>query len=175
MVLKELFYNYTFNLFIAENLVVLNTSTIAAIVTSLGGPAAAVGIIRLSGLSAVPIVGRVVHPKVNKKKRSSSDWRPRSHVVEYGFVSDSHGNVIDERVCFWAFLVATYVSFWPQSQYTREDVIELQCHGSEVCLQRVLRACLEAGVKLAEPAAVDSCFCNSIIVSSIRSRDYSHQ
>ncbi|KAK6773313.1 hypothetical protein RDI58_028551 [Solanum bulbocastanum] len=96
MVLKELFYNYTFNFFIAENLVVLNTSTIAAIVTSLGGPAAAVGIIRLSGPSAVPIVGRVVHPKVKKKKRSSSDWRPRSHVVEYGFVSDSHENVIDE-------------------------------------------------------------------------------
>ncbi|VFQ78972.1 unnamed protein product [Cuscuta campestris] len=35
--------------------------------------------------------------------------------------------------------------------YTREDVIELQCHGSEVCLNRVLRACLEAGARLAEP------------------------
>ncbi|KAG5573099.1 hypothetical protein H5410_062865 [Solanum commersonii] len=142
MVLKELFYNYTFNLFIAENLVVLNTSTIAAIVTSLGGPAAAVGIIRLSGLSAVPIVGRVFHPKVIKKKISSSDWRPRSHVVEYGFVSDSHGNVIDE------------VPMLAPKSYNREDVIELQCHGSEVCLQRVLRACLEAGVKLTEPALV---------------------
>jgi hypothetical protein len=35
--------------------------------------------------------------------------------------------------------------------YTREDVVELQCHGSDVCLQRVLRACLEAGARLAEP------------------------
>lgn len=35
--------------------------------------------------------------------------------------------------------------------YTREDVIELQCHGSEVCLRRVLKACLEAGARLAEP------------------------
>ena len=35
--------------------------------------------------------------------------------------------------------------------YTREDVVELQCHGSEVCLRRVLRACLEAGARLAEP------------------------
>ncbi|KAH0708680.1 hypothetical protein KY284_010107 [Solanum tuberosum] len=139
MVLKELFYNYTFNLFIAENLVVLNTSTIAAIITSLGGPAAAVGIIWLSGPSAVPIVGRVVHPKVKKKKRSSSDWRPRIHVVEYGFVSDSHVNVIDE------------VPMLAPKSYNREDVIELQCHGGEVCLQRVLRACLEAGVKLTEP------------------------
>jgi hypothetical protein len=35
--------------------------------------------------------------------------------------------------------------------YTREDVVELQCHGSEVCLRRVLRACLEAGARLADP------------------------
>lgn len=35
--------------------------------------------------------------------------------------------------------------------YTREDVVELQCHGSDVCLHRVLRACLEAGARLAEP------------------------
>ncbi|KAF9596152.1 hypothetical protein IFM89_007470, partial [Coptis chinensis] len=35
--------------------------------------------------------------------------------------------------------------------YTREDVVELQCHGNDVCLHRVLRACLEAGAGLAEP------------------------
>ncbi|XP_019251998.1 PREDICTED: uncharacterized protein LOC109230953 isoform X2 [Nicotiana attenuata] len=120
----------------------VNTSTIAAIVTSLGGPAAAVGIIRLSGPSAVPIVGRVFHPKLKKKKRSSSEWRPKSHVIEYGVVSDSNGNVIDE--------VLVIPMLAPKS-YTREDVVELQCHGSEVCLQRVLRACLEAGARLAEP------------------------
>ncbi|KAK4352432.1 hypothetical protein RND71_027950 [Anisodus tanguticus] len=120
----------------------VNTSTIAAIVTSLGGPAAAVGIIRLSGPSAVPIVGCVFRPKVNKKKRNASEWRPKSHVIEYGVVSDSQGNVIDE------VLVVPMLA--PKS-YTREDVVELQCHGTEVCLQRVLRACLEAGARLAEP------------------------
>lgn len=35
--------------------------------------------------------------------------------------------------------------------YTREDVVELQCHGNDVCLRRVLRACLDAGARLAEP------------------------
>lgn len=35
--------------------------------------------------------------------------------------------------------------------YTHEDVVELQCHGSDVCLHRVLRACLQAGARLAEP------------------------
>lgn len=51
--------------------------------------------------------------------------------------------------------------------YTREDVVELQCHGSEVCLHRVLRACVEAGAKLAEPGLLRTyysmfrinCFC----------------
>jgi tRNA U34 5-carboxymethylaminomethyl modifying GTPase MnmE/TrmE len=35
--------------------------------------------------------------------------------------------------------------------YTREDVVELQCHGNDLCLRRVLRACLEAGARLADP------------------------
>jgi tRNA modification GTPase len=42
--------------------------------------------------------------------------------------------------------------------YTREDVVELQCHGSEVCLNRVLRACLEAGARLAEPGQFFHCY-----------------
>lgn len=40
--------------------------------------------------------------------------------------------------------------------YTREDVVELQCHGSEVCLRRVLRACLEAGATLAQPGLLST-------------------
>lgn len=119
----------------------LNSTTIAAVVTSLGGPPAAVGIVRLSGPSSVGIVGRLFRPK-SKKKRNDSIWKPRSHVVEYGAVMDADGNVIDE------VLVVPMLA--PKS-YTREDVVELQCHGSEVCLQRVLRACLEAGARLAEP------------------------
>uniref|UniRef100_A0A803M299 TrmE-type G domain-containing protein n=1 Tax=Chenopodium quinoa TaxID=63459 RepID=A0A803M299_CHEQI len=101
------------------------SSTIAAIVTSMGGPPAAVGIVRLSGPSSVEIVRK-----------------PKSHVVEYGVVLDHLGNVIDEVIV---------VPMLAPRSYTREDVIELQCHGSEVCLRRVLRACLDAGARLAEP------------------------
>ncbi|CAK9154213.1 unnamed protein product [Ilex paraguariensis] len=127
---------------VSENSVpVLNSSTIAAIVTSLGGPPGAVGIVRLSGPSAVAIVSRVFHP-VARKKRKVSGWRPKSHVVEYGMVLDPNGSLIDE--------VLAVPMLAPRS-YTREDVVELQCHGSEVCLHRVLRACLEAGARLAEP------------------------
>lgn len=124
-----------------------NTSgTIAAIVTSMGGPPAAVGIVRLSGPSAVTVAGRVFRPARTKKGEilngGSSSWQPTSHVVEYGVVADPHGNVVDE--------VLVIPMLAPRS-YTREDVVELQCHGSEVCLNRVLRACLEAGARLAEP------------------------
>lgn len=71
-----------------------SASTIAAIVTSLGGPPGAVGIVRLSGPSAVAIVARVFRPATIKNKKNS--WRPISHVVEYGVVLDPHGNVLDE-------------------------------------------------------------------------------
>ncbi|KAM4086963.1 hypothetical protein ACJW30_10G142100 [Castanea mollissima] len=122
-------------------------STIAAIVTSLGGPPGAVGIVRLSGPSAVSIVSRVFRPiKSNKKKKKksfgSSSWRPISHVVQYGVVLDPHANVLDEVIA---------IPMLAPRSYTREDVVELQCHGSEVCLRRVLRACLEAGARLADP------------------------
>lgn len=80
-----------------------NTSTIAAIVTSIGGPPGAVGIVRLSGPSAVAIVGRVFRPSKRKSKKKSSTsttspwhWRPTSHVIEYGVVLDPNGNVVDE-------------------------------------------------------------------------------
>ncbi|XVF36765.1 hypothetical protein REPUB_Repub19eG0086600 [Reevesia pubescens] len=120
-----------------------STSTIAAIVTSLGGPPAAVGIVRLSGPTAVDIAGRVFFSAKKKRVDSGSgSWRPTSHVVEYGVVLDSQENVIDEVLA---------VPMLAPKSYTREDVVELQCHGSEVCLRRVLKACLEAGARLAEP------------------------
>ncbi|XP_058218719.1 uncharacterized protein LOC131329553 isoform X2 [Rhododendron vialii] len=127
-----------------DQVVAASSSTIAAIVTSLGGPPGAVGIVRLSGPSAVSIVARLYRPTTKKKRNmgKAPDWRPKSHVVEYGVLLDRHENVIDE------VLVVPMLA--PRS-YTREDVVELQCHGSEVCLRRVLRACLEGGARLAEP------------------------
>ncbi|XP_043698448.1 tRNA modification GTPase MnmE isoform X2 [Telopea speciosissima] len=125
---------------------VQSSSTIAAIVTSLGGRPGAVGVVRLSGPSAVSVASRVFRPVTKKKRKKQGSgeysWKPRSHFVEYGVVSDSQGNVVDE--------VLALPMLAPRS-YTREDVVELQCHGSDVCLHRVLRACLEAGARLAEP------------------------
>ncbi|KAJ6954506.1 tRNA modification GTPase MnmE [Populus alba x Populus x berolinensis] len=118
------------------------STTIAAIVTSVGGPPASVGIVRLSGPSAVEIAARVFKPMRKKKKKGFCVWKPTSHVVDYGVVLDHQGNVVDE--------VLAVPMLAPRS-YTREDVVELQCHGTEVCLRRVLRACIDAGARLAEP------------------------
>lgn len=71
-----------------------SSRTIAAIVTSMGGPPGAVGIVRLSGPKAVDVVGRVFRP-LKKRKRKTS-WRPTTHVVEYGVVLDAQGNIVDE-------------------------------------------------------------------------------
>ncbi|KAJ4746090.1 tRNA modification GTPase MnmE [Rhynchospora pubera] len=127
----------------AEREAIVGSGTIAAIVTSLGGGPAAVGIVRLSGPTAVAVAGQVFRPvKRVKEEDGCVAWRPKSHFVEYGYVLDNDGNVIDE--------VLAVPMLAPRS-YTREDVVELQCHGNDVCLHRVLRACLEAGATLAEP------------------------
>lgn len=79
----------------------LSSSTIAAIVTSMGGPPGAVGIVRLSGPLAVSIAGKVFRP-MSRKRRKGTGWWPNSHVVEYGEVLDSHGKIIDEvQLVFW--------------------------------------------------------------------------
>lgn len=77
-----------------------SASTIVAIVTAVGGPPGAVGIVRLSGPSAVAVVRRVFRPARKKKRKSCNSylWRPTSHVVEYGVVLDPQGDVADE-VC----------------------------------------------------------------------------
>lgn len=118
------------------------SDTIAAIVTALGGQPSAVGIVRLSGLSAVAIATRIFRRARKKNNLKSNIWQPRSHFVEYGTVVDADGNLVDE--------VLLVPMLAPRS-YTREDVVELQCHGSDICLQRVLQICLEAGARLAEP------------------------
>ncbi|GBG71736.1 hypothetical protein CBR_g9146 [Chara braunii] len=121
----------------------VSTDTIAAIVTAVAGQQGAVAIVRLSGRDAIAITSRVFQPARKRRKAGgNATWRPESHRVEYGTVVDGDGRPVDEVIV---------VPMLAPRSYTREDVVELQCHGGEVCVSRVLQACLECGARLAKP------------------------
>lgn len=106
--------------------------TIAAISTPVGE--AGIGVVRISGGDATSVLRRVF---------AMGPGPIESHRVYYGRVADpSTGEVIDESLAFCMLA--------PRS-YTREDVVEIHCHGGPVPLQRVLLAVLQAGARLALP------------------------
>lgn len=83
-----------------------------------------------------------VNQDASSHKSNSSQFSPTSHRIYYGHVVDTSGQVLDE--------VLMLPMLKPRS-YTREDVVELHCHGGGVCAQRILEACLQQGCRLAEP------------------------
>jgi tRNA modification GTPase len=108
--------------------------TIAAIATPLGE--GGIGIVRLSGPDAGPILRRVFRPA-----HADAPLEPRR--LTYGHVVEPvTGEHIDEVLV--AFMPAPYT-------YTRQDVAEIQAHGGIVPLQRVLALVLREGARLAEP------------------------
>ncbi|NJM06664.1 tRNA uridine-5-carboxymethylaminomethyl(34) synthesis GTPase MnmE, partial [Candidatus Gracilibacteria bacterium] len=105
--------------------------TIVAVATPPGE--GGIGIIRLSGALALPIAQHVFRP------RRPGAFRP--YRLRYGHIVDG-ARVIDEALL--AFMRA------PQS-FTREDVVELSCHGGPLPLQATLELCLRSGARLARP------------------------
>lgn len=109
--------------------------TIAAISTSTmsnGG----ISIVRMSGEDAVEIADKIFVSPSGKKLSEVP-----SHTVHYGHIV-SNGEVCDE--------VLVIVMRAPNT-YTREDVIEINCHGGILVTRKVLAACMEAGAMPAEP------------------------
>lgn len=112
--------------------------TVAAVVTAPGE--AAVALVRISGPEAVAVARRVFAPGAKGSKRS---WQPESHVLYYGWVHDgASGEALDE--------VMAVAMLAPRS-YTREDVVEISCHGGAAVVRAVLRAVLQSGARAAEP------------------------
>ncbi|MCL1979531.1 MAG: tRNA uridine-5-carboxymethylaminomethyl(34) synthesis GTPase MnmE [Proteobacteria bacterium] len=109
------------------------TETIAAVATppGIGG----IGIIRISGPDAMALLRKIFVPH---KPRAHFT----SHTLYYGTIVNRHGHTLDEAL-------AVYMR-GPQT-YTREDVVELHCHGSYLILQRVLRTLITWGCRLAAP------------------------
>jgi tRNA modification GTPase len=107
--------------------------TIAAISTPLGE--GGIGVIRVSG----PEAGRIAADIFRKKQNGGL----ASHRFYYGAIIDPSGDAfLDE---------AMVVLMRAPRSYTREDVLEIQCHGGSLVVQRVLALVLRRGSRLAEP------------------------
>lgn len=113
----------------------MKTETIAAIATGLTN--AGISIIRISGEAAFSIIDKIYKSKSGNKKLSKES----SHTVHYGFIMDNE-LVIDE--------VMVLIMRAP-STYTREDVIEINCHGGIVVTRKILQSVLKHGARMAEP------------------------
>jgi len=115
--------------------------TIAAIATA--PSSAAIGIVRVSGMNAKGICQRIFRPK-RPLTQGQGDFELQSHRVYYGWVyfPGVEPVVIDEAIVF--FMKAPH-------SYTREDVLEIQCHGGPAVTRRVLEAVLACGARQAEP------------------------
>lgn len=113
----------------------MHVDTIAAISTppGIGG----IGVVRVSGPATIPIA-RQIFVRPNGLPLSSFE----SHRVYHGFVLDAGGERVDEGLLC--------VMQQPRS-YTREDVVEISCHGGVITTQCVLDAVLARGARVAEP------------------------
>src|SRR5881398_2347533 len=110
--------------------------TIAAIATPLGEGGLAV--IRLSGPQALAIADRSFLPV---GKTSSQPSAAPTHTIHYGRIV-RQGGTVDE--------VLLSVMRAPRT-FTREDVVEITCHGGILSAKTVLDTVLENGARLAEP------------------------
>ena len=105
--------------------------TIVALATPAG--VGAIAVIRISGSETFPIV--------NKLFRGKNLEKQLSHTIHFGTIRDVE-LIVDE------VLVSL---FRAPSSYTREDTIEISCHGSDYIIQKVLKLIIQQGARLATP------------------------
>ncbi|MBR1679687.1 MAG: tRNA uridine-5-carboxymethylaminomethyl(34) synthesis GTPase MnmE [Bacilli bacterium] len=106
--------------------------TIAAISTNNLG-IGAINIIRLSGDEAISIVSEIF---TNKKFKNAD-----THTIHYGYIKDKN-KVLDE--------VLVTLMRAPRT-YTKEDIVEINCHGGYASTNAILELLLKKGAVLAEP------------------------
>lgn len=109
--------------------------TIAAIATGMSN--SGIGIIRMSGPEAISIAdGIFVSARKNFKLTEAA-----THTVHYGNIV-YEDNIIDE--------VLIIIMKAPNS-YTREDVVEIDCHGGVYVMKKILDILIKSGARTAEP------------------------
>ncbi|MFD1204261.1 tRNA uridine-5-carboxymethylaminomethyl(34) synthesis GTPase MnmE [Sporosarcina contaminans] len=114
----------------------MHEDTIAAISTPIGE--GAIAIVRLSGDKAIDVADRIFRSPSGKRLADE-----QSHTIHYGHLVDpSTDEVVEE--------VMVSIMKAPKT-FTREDVVEINCHGGLVAVNRVLSLTLRMGARLAEP------------------------
>jgi len=113
----------------------MKTDTIAAIATAMSN--SGIGIVRISGDEALEVANRIFVSKKGNKKVSEM----ASHTIHYGYVKDGE-DIVDE--------VMLLIMKAPNS-YTTEDIIEIDCHGGVLVMQKILETVLKYGARAAEP------------------------
>lgn len=117
------------NNFIDDTIAAISTSTMSS-----GG----ISVIRLSGPDAINIA-----EKVFRSRKNISLLGVSSHTVHYGNICSVDGDeIIDE--------VLVVVMKAPNT-YTRENVVEIDCHGGILVTKKVLETVIAAGARMAEP------------------------
>ena len=109
-------------------------STICAIATAPGG---AIGVIRVSGPSAIAVTDKIFRPL-----KGAPLSERKGHSLTFGNIISCENEIIDE------VLVSLFRA--PHS-YTGEDSTEISCHGSSYILNRVLQELIQAGCTMASP------------------------
>ena len=109
--------------------------TIVAISTSIGE--GGIGIVRLSGPQAIKIADVIFQPKSGLKPSGSGTF-----TIHYGHIVEKGSKVIEEALLT--------VMLAPKT-YTKEDVIEINCHGGIQAVKRVMDLTLRHGARIAEP------------------------
>lgn len=104
--------------------------TISAIATAIG--TAGIGVIRMSGENSIDIADKIFDKDLKKVQDRS---------IIFGHVTNSAGEIIDEAIIL--------IMRAPHS-YTKENVVEIQCHGGAEVLRQVLSRTFEAGARPAE-------------------------
>lgn len=109
----------------------ISNDTIVALSTPPG--IGAIGVIRLSGIDAIKITNDVFSGK--------DLLQQESHTIHFGTIKDGK-QVIDE------VLVSLFVA--PKS-YTKENVVEISCHGSNYIIQQIISLLIKKGATAAKP------------------------
>ena len=105
-------------------------NTIVAISTAPGN--GGIGIVRMSGEESFKILDKIFKP--------INDSKIKGYSIKYGNIVDKNSNIIDE------VLVSYFVA--PRS-YTTENMCEINSHGNNIILKKILEVCIENGAVLA--------------------------